>query len=182
MNVREMLERGICPRCGSRYSYLEKMNVRGNEYYYATHEWHEGGKRFRKRCYIGPVSEYKYVSYMHKEEGLVFRGLMTQDRALEYLNTLVEHFRTHELNDEQRDLLAKCANELLEIAKVGTGAAQNEKIETLKYSEEDWKDLWTYLVRKESLKNKQRQKWCSEQLKKILAKGRRIVEMGIEKG
>ena len=173
MNVRKMLERGLCPRCGQRYSYLERRHIGTNEYIYTVHEWRENGKRMRKRCYLGPSEDYIYVSEMHKEEGLVFRGLMTHQRAFEYLNALIEHFRSYEMEEDQRDLLAKCARELLEIAKV----AQNENIETLKYSDEDQRDLWKYLVRKESLKDKQRQKWCTDQLKKILSKGRRIVEM-----
>jgi hypothetical protein len=49
MGMREMLERGICPRCGQRMTYLEHRKVGGNTYLYAVHVRKEMKKRHVKR-------------------------------------------------------------------------------------------------------------------------------------
>jgi hypothetical protein len=56
----EMLERGICPRCGQKYDYLEERQRGGNIYLYAIHVTWEGGKRKLRKCYLGPKGQYIY--------------------------------------------------------------------------------------------------------------------------
>jgi len=91
-----MSEKGkICPRCGERYSWLERRVVREGgreyEYFYAVHEYRENGKRRIKKCYLGPDT-YKYVSLTHESrEGLVFSGLLDSDRAIKYLYSIMAY-------------------------------------------------------------------------------------------
>jgi len=53
-----------CPRCGQR-GWLEVMRVGGNSYLYCCHEWRSGGRRHRRKCYLGPVQAFvkPYIFY-----------------------------------------------------------------------------------------------------------------------
>jgi len=50
----------ICPRCGRRYTYIEKRRIGGNVYLYCVHESRKGGKRTVIKHYIGPEEGYIY--------------------------------------------------------------------------------------------------------------------------
>lgn len=79
-----------CPKCGNRYSWIERR-VRGDQiYYYAVHEKREEGKRKVKKCYLGP-KWYKNVSKLHFKEDLVFSGLVNPQRIQDYVNQLHEN-------------------------------------------------------------------------------------------
>jgi len=82
----------VCPRCGQKYSYIEKRKKNGQIYLYAVHRWKEGKKNKIKKCYLGPKDSYIYVTALHSPEGLVLLGLMNHDRAVQYLQALTEYF------------------------------------------------------------------------------------------
>ncbi|RLE62615.1 MAG: hypothetical protein DRJ38_09355 [Thermoprotei archaeon] len=87
-----MAEGKVCPRCGAKYSYIERR-IKGNQVYlYAVHRWKENGKTKIRKCYLGPERDYIYVTKLHEDENLVLMGLMNHDRAVQYLKTLVEYF------------------------------------------------------------------------------------------
>lgn len=94
----EVRER-ICPRCGLRYSWVERRRVDDQVYIYAVHDTMVGDKRRIKKCYLGPVS-YKYVTRLHEREGLVLRGLADSDRVMEYLDALIEYLSEAEIDRE----------------------------------------------------------------------------------
>lgn len=108
--------RPICPRCGQPYSYIESHRVGGKEYFYAVHYYREeGGKRRRKRCYLGP-KEYDYVTMTHEREGLMFKGLTESDRAITYLTALINSVSGPEFRLTP-DLALKFADKLEMLAK-----------------------------------------------------------------
>ena len=76
----------ICPRCGERYSYIDRKKVRDQVYLYAVHYYKVGGKRKVRKCYLGPESEYIYVSRLHE---FPLRGPLDRERILKYLRSLV---------------------------------------------------------------------------------------------
>lgn len=80
----------ICPRCGRPYNWIERKKVGERVYLYAVHVVGEGKNRRREKCYLGPEGNYEYVTRMHAHEGLVLKGLMDADRALEYLTALAD--------------------------------------------------------------------------------------------
>lgn len=76
----------VCPRCGERYSYIERRRVGRNVYLYAVHYWRdESGRRRVRKCYLGPLT-YEYVSHLHD---FTLRGLSVKERNLQYLETLL---------------------------------------------------------------------------------------------
>ncbi len=54
-------------------------------YLLAIHVTKVGGRRYVKKCYLGPAESYEYVFRLHIREQLVFHGLPNDDRDLEYL-------------------------------------------------------------------------------------------------
>jgi len=130
----------ICPRCGEPYSWIEKrrvVRVVGGrrceyEYFYAVHEYREGGKRKIKKCYLGPDA-YKYVSLTHKpREGLTFSGLMDSDRAIKYFYSLMSYIEraADEIDPKQLRALAKNAREFADrIEKIAEKIEKQEKEE-----------------------------------------------------
>jgi len=76
----------VCPRCGLKYSYLERRRVGDRVYLYAVHYFKVGRKRRIRKCYLGPESDYIYVSKMHE---FTLRGPLDKKRVLKYLNSLL---------------------------------------------------------------------------------------------
>ena len=76
----------ICPRCGQKYSYIERRKVGSQVYLLAVHYFKVGGKRKVRKCYLGPESEYIYVSRLHE---FPLRGPLDKERILKYLRSLV---------------------------------------------------------------------------------------------
>jgi len=132
-----MSEKGkICPRCGERYSWLERRVVREGgreyEYFYAVHEYKENGKRRIKKCYLGPA-EYRYVSLTHEtKEGLVFSGLLDSDRAIKYLYSIMAYIEraTSDIDPKQLKALAKNLRDFADkIEKIAEKIERQEKEE-----------------------------------------------------
>ena len=91
----------VCPRCGRPYSYIRERRVNSRVYLYAVHYYRDSsGRRRVKECYLGPKDYYKYVTRMHEKEGLVFKGLIEQERVLEYLDAIVNYV-VHNGNGEE---------------------------------------------------------------------------------
>jgi hypothetical protein len=87
-------ERRICPRCGESYSYIEKISIGERSYLYAVHYYvDENGRRRKRRCYLGPVDGYEYVSKTHE---IIFYGLDRQDRYIRYLEEITDLFDSDE--------------------------------------------------------------------------------------
>ena len=78
----------ICPRCGDAISWIERRQRGDRVYYYAVHCWQQEGRRRIRKCYLGPQT-YEYVTRLHFKEGLILKGLVDKERALEYLETIV---------------------------------------------------------------------------------------------
>ena len=101
----------ICPRCGERYSWIERHR-RGNRVYLVAVHYlgtvYEGGKRKKRvrKCYLGPEDSYEYVTRTHGREGLVLRGAIDRDRALLYLDILISYLEHVELDRETASRLA----------------------------------------------------------------------------
>jgi len=112
MSREELLKRKICPRCGKpfRWIYQETVGRRGENdhgrtYLYAVHEEIVEGKKKRRKCYLGPVDSYKYVSATHDLE---FYGLIRDDRYIKYLEEILDLFASEEpistdLDDFRKD-------------------------------------------------------------------------------
>ena len=109
----------VCPRCGLEYSYIEKRVVGGRVYLYAVHvmKVREGGRVKRKvrKCYLGPEDSYEYVSMLHEREGIRLRGLVREDRALEYFDSLLNYVIRKDLS---RESALKLISRLKEVVKV----------------------------------------------------------------
>jgi hypothetical protein len=87
-------ERRICPRCGESYSYVEKIDIGERSYLYAVHYYvDENDRRRKRRCYLGPVDGYEYVSKTHE---IIFYGLDRQDRYIRYLEEITDLFDSDE--------------------------------------------------------------------------------------
>jgi len=80
-------EKKICPRCGQKYSYIERRSVGDQVYLYAVHYLKVEGKRKVRKCYLGPESSYIYVSKMHE---FTLRGPLDKKRVLRYLSSLLD--------------------------------------------------------------------------------------------
>ena len=71
----------VCPRCGKEgvleaylprskekaiESYIQKRTERIRFYYRVVHYYYdENGKRRKRRCYVGPTLDYRYVAGIH---------------------------------------------------------------------------------------------------------------------
>ena len=96
-----------CPRCGREYQYIEQRRQGNQTYFYAVHIIKErSGKRRVKKCYLGPMI-YEYVTRLHRKEGLVFKGLLEVNRAIEYIETLLNSILNSALDPETRKSLAE---------------------------------------------------------------------------
>jgi hypothetical protein len=80
-----------CPRCGLSVSWFERHKRGNREYVYAVHVLgYSNKKRLVRKCYLGPVDSYEYVSKMHFKEGLEFFGYTNPDRVFEYLDAILD--------------------------------------------------------------------------------------------
>ncbi len=109
----------VCPGCGLPYSYIKEKRVGNKIYVYAVHYlgYEKVGGKVRKKtkeCYLGPKEQYDYVTQTHEREGLVLRGLIDSNRALEYLDALIRYISGAELD---RTLAFKLATRFEELAK-----------------------------------------------------------------
>jgi hypothetical protein len=97
----------VCPRCKNEKGPVKGIEVY-NGYVYVFHGYEKVDGKWRKiRCYLGPVSEYKHVTKLHKDfEGLAFLGLAEVEldlgevkkaslrpRAVAYLKQLLKYVR-----------------------------------------------------------------------------------------
>jgi len=83
----------VCPKCGGEKGpllWVERKRIGGRVYLYAIHPSSENKSGYTS-CYLGPEGEYEYVSRLHAREGLVLRSILDEDRALDYLERLIEH-------------------------------------------------------------------------------------------
>ena len=114
-------EERVCPRCGSRYSWLERKAIHGRIYVYAVHEWREGGRRRRKWCLLGPEDKYIHASTTHEAYGLVLRGAIDSSRLYNYLDTitsyLLQHHKTLDIDRHRAQILAQKLEKLAELLK-----------------------------------------------------------------
>jgi hypothetical protein len=88
-----LLKKGVCPRCGKPFRWIYSGAIYGRTYLYAVHEEVEGGKKRRRKCYLGPASSYEYVSKTHD---LDFFGLIREDRYIKYLEEILDLFTSEE--------------------------------------------------------------------------------------
>jgi hypothetical protein len=178
MGMREMLERGLCPRCGQKMSYLEKRKIGGNVYLYVHHVTREGKKRHVKTCYLGPESEYINVTHMHTEEGLVLRGMTSYDRALEYLKRIKDYLKTQDLDEGRKKLLSGIVTELMDL--VGMKGKGEGGIETVTINKEELKDIIQYYDKRSTRgMTSERTKRCREMFRKVFSPGRRILDVQV---
>ncbi len=104
----------VCPRCGRPYNYIKEKKVNGRTYLYAIHYTKDSSGRAKiTECYLGPKDRYEYVTKMHIKEGLILKGLMDQERAVQYLCSIINHIINTEL---EKDLAKFLINFLKEAA------------------------------------------------------------------
>jgi len=102
-----MINNKVCPRCGREYQYIEQRRQGNQTYFYAVHVERIGnGKRKIKKCYLGPLV-YQYVSKLHERENLVLKGLLETNRALEYLEAILQSLLNSAIDQELRREIAR---------------------------------------------------------------------------
>ena len=119
LDIDKLLRTKICPRCGAPFKWLERRRIGNRVYYYAVHELRVGGRRYIKKCYLGPET-YTYVTKLHSREGLELRGLVDRSRVLEYLDAIIGYLQSVELEPV---LALELAKRFEEIAKALRRAA-----------------------------------------------------------
>ena len=101
----------LCPRCGAKYTYIEKRRHGGQLYYFAVHETRVQGRRRVRKCYLGPDR------YVHAElfNPLGLSGLVAGEvRFLQYIaaiNNLIDKF-VENMDREKTEELLKALREL----------------------------------------------------------------------
>lgn len=123
VNVYPKEKINVCPRCGLPFSYVKSRRRGGKVYYYAVHYlgYERVGGRVRKNvreCYLGPEF-YDYVSRLHVRERLILKGLVDTERALSYLDALINIIPQLELEKEMRRKLAERFRRLAEKLEKG---------------------------------------------------------------
>ncbi len=108
----------VCPRCKNEKGPVKGIEVY-NGYVYVFHGYEKVDGKWRKvRCYLGPVSEHKYVTQLHRDyEGLAFLGLAEveldlgevkraslRSRAIPYLKQLLKYIRENAQKLEKSEL------------------------------------------------------------------------------
>ena len=116
----------VCPRCGSKYNWIERHKRGGRIYLYAVHKEGKGKNAKRWKCYLGPSNSYVYVTKTHRQEGLRLKGLADVDRALEYLDALINYVETVELDGAVRLKLAERFKQLAEVLSREPGAEEEQ--------------------------------------------------------
>jgi hypothetical protein len=90
--------RQVCPRCGRPVDWFERHRVKTGyntyrTYILAVHLIDVGGKRRRKKCYLGPEGGYSSAAITHIEHLGGLEGLVdVWDRNKYYLENLLESF------------------------------------------------------------------------------------------
>lgn len=103
----------ICPRCGQRISALAKQKVGDRVYLYAQHYLgtDENGRRIIKKCYLGPLDGYVYVTKMHSDIGLTLRAIADKRRLLEYITTLLNTLLVKDVDEEVLEEVLETLND-----------------------------------------------------------------------
>ena len=127
--VTERAEEKICPRCRQPYSYIERRSVGDRVYLYAVHYHWVAGKRRVRKCYLGPEDHYVYVTRTHAREGLVLRGLVDAERALDYLDALIAYFAENPLDPETAEKLIPKLKKLLTLLETAVEERQARRSE-----------------------------------------------------
>ena len=127
----------ICPRCGRPYSYIKRKRVGDKVYLYAVHYlgYEKVGGKIKKKtkeCYLGPEESYEYVTRTHAKEGLVLRGLADRDRALSYLDALINYIASIEID---RELALRLADRFMRLARILRGEADPHEVKEILYNE-----------------------------------------------
>jgi hypothetical protein len=177
-DIREILRGQVCERCGAKIDYVERKVTEFNTYLYAIHVTKEGGKWRTRKCYLGPEEEYKNVTKLHADkEGLILRGLMDQERDIEYFERLAEHFMSMELDDRRREKLQRIVMRLSEFLGL-KGVASEAGGKVIKISREKLSDILLYYKEKKTRRMSQKR---IDDVKKIFhevfSAGRKIVEV-----
>jgi hypothetical protein len=171
--VKRKLKGEPCPICGDIIDSIERRPTESNVYLYAVHLEKEGGKWRVRKCYLGPESQYIYVSKFHEREGLVLRGLMDFDRALEYLERLKEYFKSIQLEDSRRERLQRIIMDFPAVQ-----GPQNIASETIRIERETLSDVMQYFIkRKTKGMTKERIERARETFLKVFSKGRKIIDV-----
>ena len=170
----------VCPRCGEPFSYVERRKGEYNEYFYAVHVKREGKKRRIRKCYLGPADSYKNVTHMHTEENLELKGLMDKNRAVEYVNRLLNYISVNynEIwgNEEAAALaLRRLASKLQDIAdRIAPQQTPQQGIERIELSEEDYNAIMQYYGRRVKCPESIRKR-AKELFERIFSKGEKII-------
>lgn len=171
--VKRKLKGEICEICGHVIDSIERRETESNVYLYAVHLEKEGGKWRVRKCYLGPEKRYIYVSKFHEREGLVLRGLMDFDRALEYLERLKEYFKSIQLEDSRRERLQRIIMDFPVVQ-----GPQNIASETIRIERETLSDVMQYFIkRKTKGMTKERIERARETFLKVFSKGRKIIDV-----
>ena len=102
--VKARFEDKICPRCGAKFSYIERRRTAHNVYLYAVHVSFQGRKRKVRKCYLGAEIMYKYVERTHSDLAPRFRGMHDKNRVLDYLRAISEYLVNHNDDYDLEDL------------------------------------------------------------------------------
>ena len=103
-----------CPRCGGVARWVERAKRGARTYFVAVHEVIEGGKKKRKKCYLGP-GRYEYVSRLHRDIGIVLRGAVDSDRVMSYIDELAGALTARALDE---GLLSEVLDKLTHLVQV----------------------------------------------------------------
>jgi len=63
-DIRDMLVRKICPKCGQHFTYLGVVRKNNKRVLCCYHIKREQGRKTIKKCYIGPERAYSYVEIL----------------------------------------------------------------------------------------------------------------------
>jgi len=111
-----MNEEKICPRCGLKYSYIERRRVGSQVYLLSVHYIREGKRRRVKKCYLGPADSYIYVSRTHE---FPLKGPVDRNRLLVYLEFILNYIevRREELSEDTKKQLIERFKKIIRLLK-----------------------------------------------------------------
>lgn len=61
-----------CPRCGLKYSYIERRKIGNKVYLYVVHYLRVGSERKIRKCYLSPSNDYVHFFKLHE---FILKGL-----------------------------------------------------------------------------------------------------------
>ncbi|OYT57274.1 MAG: hypothetical protein B6U76_01490 [Desulfurococcales archaeon ex4484_217_2] len=119
ISLEDLSRTRICPRCGRKFSYLEKHRRGDRIYVYAVHYegYSKSGRRISKRitkCYLGPVEEYEYVSAL---QPITLYGLLKKGRLYSYVRELTSFVMKAPLSKELAIQIAEQFEEAAEVLR-----------------------------------------------------------------